>query len=53
MMFEMLSGTPAFRGKDLRQTYQKVLFAELVFEPDNRFSEDAKEILRGLLERYY
>ena len=51
MMYEMLSGTPAFRGKDLRQTYQRVLFAELVFEPANRFSEDAKEILRGLLQR--
>lgn len=51
MMYEMLSGTPAFRGKDLRQTYQRVLFAELVFEPANRFSEDAKEILRGLLTR--
>lgn len=51
MMYEMLSGTPAFRGKDLRQTYQRVLFAELVFEPDNRFSDDAKDILRGLLNR--
>jgi serine/threonine protein kinase len=51
MMYEMLSGTPAFRGKDLRQTYQRVLFAELVFEPANRFSDDAKEILRGLLQR--
>ena len=47
----MLAGVPAFRGKDLRQTYQRVLFAELVFEPESRFSEDAKELLRGLLNR--
>lgn len=51
MIFEMLSGTPAFRGRDLRQTYQKVLFADLVFEPADRFSEDAKDLLRGLLDR--
>lgn len=24
MIFEMLGGLPTFRGKDLRQTYQKV-----------------------------
>lgn len=35
MIYEMLTGTPAFRGVDLRQTYQKVLFAELEFVPGN------------------
>ena len=30
MIYEMLSGKPAFRGGDLRQTYQNVLFAEVL-----------------------
>lgn len=51
MIYEMLSGTPAFRGADLRQTYQKVLFSELEFKPKELFSEPAKALLVGLLDR--
>ena len=51
MIYEMLSGVPAFRGADLRQTYQKVLFSELEFRPTELFSEPAKTLLVGLLDR--
>ena len=37
MIYEMLTGTPAFRGADLRQTYQRVLFAELEFVPGTSY----------------
>ncbi len=52
MIFEMLCGVPAFRGSDLRQTYQKVLFAEVDFTPyPDRFSDASKELLLGLLQK--
>ena len=51
MVYEMLSGTPAFRGTDLRHTYQRVLFSELIFTPEEKFSIDSKELLHGLLCR--
>ena len=48
----MLCGVPAFRGNDLRQTYQKVLFAEVDFSPyPDRFSSASKELLTGLLQK--
>jgi hypothetical protein len=47
----MISGTPAFRGSDLRHTYQRVLFADLEFTPEEKFSPDAKTLLTGLLCR--
>jgi len=51
MVYEMLSGTPAFRGTDLRHTYQRVLFSELIFAPEEKFSPEAKTLLNGLLCR--
>jgi len=51
MVYEMLSGTPAFRGTDLRHTYQRVLFSELIFTPEEKFSPEAKTLLNGLLCR--
>lgn len=51
MIYEMLSGTPAFRGADLRQTYQRVLFADLEFRPEEAFSPAARSLLMGLLQR--
>eukprot|EP00428_Durinskia_dybowskii_P083089 CAMPEP_0170424420 /NCGR_PEP_ID=MMETSP0117_2-20130122/37547_1 /TAXON_ID=400756 /ORGANISM="Durinskia baltica, Strain CSIRO CS-38" /LENGTH=591 /DNA_ID=CAMNT_0010683285 /DNA_START=1 /DNA_END=1773 /DNA_ORIENTATION=+ len=36
MIYEMLSGTPTFRGADLRQTYQKILYAEDQENPGTR-----------------
>jgi serine/threonine protein kinase len=51
MIFEMLAGMPTFRGKDLRQTYQKVLYADVVFTPEENFSAPAKELLLGLIHR--
>jgi hypothetical protein len=51
MIYEMLGGLPAFRGVDLRQTYQKVLFAELVYKPAEKFSTPARELIDGLLKR--
>ena len=51
MIYEMISGTPAFRGTDLRHTYQRVLFADLEFTPDEKFSAEAKTLLTGLLCR--
>jgi len=51
MVYEMLSGTPAFRGTDLRHTYQRVLFSELIFTPEEKFSVEAKTLLNGLLCR--
>ena len=51
MIYEMLSGTPAFRGTDLRQTYQRVLFADLEFRPEEAFSPAARSLLTGLLQR--
>lgn len=52
MIFEMLGGLPTFRGKDLRQTYQKVLYADVVFTPEENFSPAARELLLGLIHRY-
>jgi serine/threonine protein kinase len=47
MVYEMIGGTPAFRGADLRQTYQKVLFATLEFLPEDRFDESDEQVRRG------
>lgn len=52
MIFEMLGGLPTFRGQDLRQTYQKVLYADVVFTPEETFSSDARELLLGLIQRW-
>jgi serine/threonine protein kinase len=51
MIYEMLSGLPTFRGADLRQTYQKVLYAEVLFKPEEKFSPPARELILGLLHR--
>jgi serine/threonine protein kinase len=51
MIYEMLSGLPTFRGADLRQTYQKVLYAEVIFKPEEKFSPPARELILGLLHR--
>ena len=51
MIFEMLSGLPPFRGPDLRQTYQNVLFADLKFTPADKFSEASKVLLKGMIQR--
>jgi serine/threonine protein kinase len=51
MIYEMLAGTPPFRGPDLRQTYQNVLFADLKFTPEEKFSEPATVLLRGMIQR--
>jgi serine/threonine protein kinase len=51
MIFEMLAGLPAFRGVDLRQTYQKVLYADVKFEPESNFSPAARDLILGLLQR--
>lgn len=51
MIYEMIAGLPTFRGKDLRQTYQKVLYADVVFTPEEKFSANAKELLLGLINR--
>ena len=51
MIYEMLSGKPTFRGVDLRQTYQNVLFADVMFVPSEVFSPEAKSLISGLLQR--
>ena len=50
MIYEMISGRPPFRGKDLRETYKNVLFAEVTFV-DDLFSSSAKTLINGLLQR--
>lgn len=52
MIYEMLAGKPTFRGTDLRETYQRILYAKLEFTPEDRFSESAKQLLTGLINRY-
>ena len=49
----ILSFPPFFHmtGTDLRHTYQRVLFADLEFTPPEKFSEPARELLQGLLNR--
>jgi hypothetical protein len=49
----ILSLPPFFHmtGTDLRHTYQRVLFADLEFTPPEKFSEPARELLQGLLNR--
>ena len=47
MIFEMISGTPPFRGKDLRDTYKNVLFAEVSFVPAEVFSPVAIDLIKG------
>ena len=51
MIYEMLGGLPTFRGADLRQTYQRVLYADVVFKPEESFSPTARELLLGLIQR--
>lgn len=51
MIYEMLSGMPTFRGADLRQTYQKVLYADVSFKPEEKFSPRVRELILGLLQR--
>lgn len=51
MIYEMLAGIPPFRGPDLRQTYQNVLFADLKFIPPEKFSEPAILLLGGMIQR--
>lgn len=51
MIYEMLAGIPPFRGSDLRQTYQNVLFADLKFSPQEKFSEESMTLLRGMIQR--
>ena len=36
MIYEMLGGSPTFRGTDLRHTYQRILYADLEFVPADR-----------------
>ena len=47
MVYEMISGTPTFRGTNLRQTYQRVLFAPLEFVPVERFPDDDSQIQKA------
>lgn len=51
MIYEMLSGTPTFRGTDLRQTYQRILYADLEFVPEERFSLSSRVLLAGMISR--
>jgi len=51
MMYEMLAGTPPFRGSDLRQTYQKVLFSDVEFKPEEKFSVQSRLLIAGLLKK--
>lgn len=52
MIYEMIRGQPCFHGDDLKQTYQRVLYGEVRFIPEGKFSEAAKELILGLLNRY-
>jgi serine/threonine protein kinase len=51
MIYEMLRGVPCFHGDDLKQTYQRVLYGELRFLPEDKFSPPARELISGLLRR--
>jgi serine/threonine protein kinase len=51
MVYEMLCGQPCFRGDDLKQTYRRVLFAEISFLPEGTFSSAARALISGLLQR--
>lgn len=51
MIYEMLGGKPTFRGADLRETYQRILYSKLEFQPEERFSPSAKLLLEGLIHR--
>lgn len=50
MIYEMLCGYPTFRGADLRQTYQKVLYGDVLFA-EEKFSPASKELILGFLNR--
>lgn len=51
MIYEMLRGVPCFHGDDLKQTYQLVLYGEVSFESEKKFSPAAIELISGLLHR--
>lgn len=51
MIYEMLCGKPTFRGNDLRETYQRILYSKLEFIPEDRFSPNARKLLEGLINR--
>lgn len=53
MIYEMLCGYPTFRGADLKQTYQKVLYGDVQFTDESYFSPSSRELILGLLQRYF
>jgi serine/threonine protein kinase len=51
MIYEMISGSPPFRGQNLKFTYQNILYAELQYRPPDRFSVPSMELLDKLIDR--
>nr|AHZ63913.1 phototropin [Penium margaritaceum] len=50
-MYEMMFGKTPFRGRNRQKTFTNVLMKELVFPDAVPVSEEAKSLIRGLLER--
>jgi serine/threonine protein kinase len=51
MVYEMICGLPCFRGDDLKQTYQRVLYGHINFLPEEKFSLPARDLISALLNR--
>lgn len=51
LVFEMLTGWPPFYDKNLRRMCEQILKSELHFPPTCTASAEARDLIRGLLQR--
>mmetsp|Transcript_3869 Transcript_3869/g.8765 ORF Transcript_3869/g.8765 Transcript_3869/m.8765 type:complete len:540 (-) Transcript_3869:484-2103(-) len=51
MIYEMLGGLPPYYSENVNLMYEQVLNCPLTFKPAKMFSEDAQDLLTGLLQK--
>jgi len=51
MIYEMLGGLPPFYSQTLKVMYDRILKAPLEFRPEHLFSNDARHLITGMLQK--
>jgi len=51
MIYEMLGGLPPFYSQTLKVMYEKIIKAPLVFTPEQVFSQSARDLIKGMLNK--
>ena len=51
LAFEMLTGSPPFRGRTANEVYRKILFDHPRFSPSGEINPDAKDLIMALLDQ--